>query len=129
MYFWCHRFDRKHNENIFKDSLLMTDLVDDIMYLLSPQEAPRKPPGSPREATKNFRAEILTIFSLLFWPKLWHQKDISKLTDLYFQPISYSQSRSAHTINQCKSRISRIFLSSFSFVYFLSFFFKFKVFN
>ena len=28
----------------------MTDLVDDIMYLLSPQEAPGKPPGSPREA-------------------------------------------------------------------------------
>ena len=28
-------------------------------YLLSPQEAPRKPPGSPQEATKNFRAEIL----------------------------------------------------------------------
>ena len=26
-------------------------------------------PGSPQEATKNFRAEILTIFLLLFWSK------------------------------------------------------------
>ena len=32
---------------------------------------------------KTFRAEILTIFSLLFWSKQWHQKDISKLTYLY----------------------------------------------
>ena len=43
---------------------------------------PKKVPGSPQDATKNFRAEILAIFTVLFWSKLWHQKDISKLTDL-----------------------------------------------
>ena len=42
-----------------------------------------KSPESPQVSKKNFRAEILTIFSLLFWSKRWHQKDISKLTDLY----------------------------------------------
>ena len=46
-------------------------------------ESPKKLPRSPQEATKNFRAEILTIFLLLFWLKRWHQKDISKLTDLW----------------------------------------------
>ena len=34
-------------------------------------------------SVKKFRAKILTIFSLLFWSKRWHQKDISKLTDLW----------------------------------------------
>ena len=28
------------------------------------------------------RAEILEIFSLVFWSKLWHQTDILNLTDL-----------------------------------------------
>ena len=37
-------------------------LIDDIMYI---PKKPKKLPGS----YKNFRAEILTIFSLLFWSK------------------------------------------------------------
>ena len=28
-------------------------------------------------------AEIIKKISLVFWSKRWHQKDISKLTDLY----------------------------------------------
>jgi hypothetical protein len=38
------------------------------------QTASGKPPGS----YKKFQEEILTIDSLLFWSKRWHQKDISK---------------------------------------------------
>ena len=55
-------------------------LVYDITYL-----APRKPkklPGSPQEATKKFRAEILEIILLVFRMKLSFHKDIIKLTDL-----------------------------------------------
>ena len=39
-------------------------------------------PGTPQEATKKFRAEILTIFFSLFWSKRWPKKDILKLSDL-----------------------------------------------
>ena len=49
-----------------------------------------KSPGSPQEATKNFRAEILAIFSLLFWSKRWNQKDISKLTDLWSSTLAFT---------------------------------------
>ena len=41
-------------------------LVNDITKF---PESPKKLPGSPQEATKNFRTEILTIFSLLFGSK------------------------------------------------------------
>ena len=47
----------------------------------------RKPKGSPKEAIKTLRAEIPTIFALLFWYKRCHQKDILKLTDLYFKDL------------------------------------------
>ena len=30
-----------------------------------------------------FQGRICQIFSLVFWSKGWHQKDILKLTDLY----------------------------------------------
>ena len=43
---------------------------------------PKKLPGSPQKATKNFRAEILKYFLLVFWKKFSDQKDILKLTDL-----------------------------------------------
>jgi hypothetical protein len=33
---------------------------------MKPTGSPKKLPGSPHEATKNFRAEILTIFSCYF---------------------------------------------------------------
>ena len=82
MSFWCHRLVQNSNENIIRISALKAFiaslglpvgfLINDITY-----------PGSPQEATKKFRAKILTIFLLIFWSKRWHQKDISKLTDLY----------------------------------------------
>ena len=54
---------------------LSGDLVNKI-------RKPKKLAGSPKEALKTFRAEILTIFLLVYWSKRWHQKDISKLTNL-----------------------------------------------
>ena len=60
-------------------------------------------PGSPQEATKNFRAEILTIFSLLFWSKRWHQKDILKLTDLYQKHPKYLSTYSADMPKSAKA--------------------------
>ena len=78
MSFWCHRFDQNSNENIVRISALKFfvafegfpgsfwglpgDLVSNIIII-------RKPTGSRQEATKNFKAEILTLFSLLFWSK------------------------------------------------------------
>ena len=68
MSFWCHRFDQTSNENIVRISALEFfvaswglpgDLVSNII-------SPKKLPGSPKEAIKTFRAEILTI-SLLFF--------------------------------------------------------------
>ena len=98
MSFGFHRFDQNSNKNIVNISALnvfvaswglpwsflglfwnlLGNIINKKAYR-KPQKASRK----PQEATKNFRAEILTIFSLLFWSKRWHQKDISKLTDLY----------------------------------------------
>ena len=45
---------------------------------------PKKLPGSPQKATKNFRAEIQKSFTVrtVFWMKLIFHKDILKLTDL-----------------------------------------------
>jgi len=48
------------------------------------------------------RAEILKKISLVFWSKRWHQKDILKLTDLYFFPIALGS-------NSLWSRIHEIF--------------------
>ena len=45
--------------------LLVTSLI--MVLLTRSLGSPRKLPGRPQEATKNFRAEILTLFSLLFW--------------------------------------------------------------
>ena len=46
---------------------------------------PKKLPGSPQEAAKNFRAEILKYFLLVFWMKQIFHKDILNLTDLQRQ--------------------------------------------
>ena len=73
---YCKDFCPESFQSFLGASLLMRLLTK------SPGN-PKKLPGSPQEATKNFRADILTIFSLLYWSKRWHQKDISKLTDLY----------------------------------------------
>ena len=45
------------------------DLVSNIINKEAYRN-PKKLPGSSREATKKFRAEILTIFLFLFWSKL-----------------------------------------------------------
>ena len=82
MSFWCYRLDQNSNKSIVRISALkffvasqrlLGDLVSNIINkkaYMKPPKASRKPPG----ATKNFRAEILTIFLLLFWSKQWHQK-------------------------------------------------------
>ena len=96
MSFWCHRFDQNSNEYIVRISALKFfvpslglpgsflglpgDLVSNIIIR---KPTPKKLPGSPQEGTKNFRAEILEIISLVFWKKLSFHKDIIKLTDLY----------------------------------------------
>ena len=53
---------------------LPRDLVSNITNKES-YKTPKKLPGNPKKAIKIFRAEILTIFSLLFWlkpgPKLY----------------------------------------------------------
>jgi hypothetical protein len=38
-------------------------------FTRKPIGSPKKLPGSPKEAVKTFRAEILTIFLLVFWSK------------------------------------------------------------
>jgi hypothetical protein len=43
--------------------------LETVLGFLGPTGSPKKLPGSLKEAIKNFRAEILTIFSLLFWSK------------------------------------------------------------
>ena len=61
---------------------MFCSFLEDLVSNIINKEAYRKPkklPGSPQEATKNFRAEII---SLLFWEKLIFHKDIIKLTDL-----------------------------------------------
>ena len=58
-------------------------LVSNIMnWIRKPTRITKKLLGSPKEDIKTFWAEILTIFSLPFWSKRKHQKDVSKLTDL-----------------------------------------------
>ena len=84
MSFWCHRLNQKTNENIVRISALKVfiaslglpgsflGLPGDLVTNIINDEAYRKPPKlpeSPQEATKNFRADILTLFSLLFWSK------------------------------------------------------------
>jgi len=85
VFFWCHHFDQKSNENILRISALKVFIASlglsvgfliNHMYLLS---KPKKLSGSPQEAIKHFRAEI---FLLLFWDKLIFHKDIIKLSDL-----------------------------------------------
>ena len=97
MSFWCHRFDQNSNENIVRISALkffvaswglpgsFLGLPGDLVSNIINKEAyrsPKKLSGSPKEAIKTFRVEILTIFSLVFWKKFLHQKDILILTDL-----------------------------------------------
>ena len=78
MSFWCHRFDQNSKKNIIRISALKFFVVSfglpgsfwglpyQWYHLLSLQEAP--------ESHKKFKAEILIIFSLLFWSKWWHQR-------------------------------------------------------
>jgi hypothetical protein len=97
MSFWCHRLDHNSNKNIVMISALkyfvaswglpgsFLGLAGDLLGNIINKEAYRKPQKAsrkPMEAIKTFRAEILTIFLLLFWTKRCHQKDISKLTDI-----------------------------------------------
>ena len=42
-------------------------LPGDLVSNMINKKAYRKPQGSPKEALKTFRAEILTIFLFLFW--------------------------------------------------------------
>ena len=51
---------------------------------------PKKLPGSPQKATKNFRAEIRKYFRWYFWMKLIFHKDILKLTDLLVERVENS---------------------------------------
>ena len=84
MSLWCHRFDQNSNENIVRISALKVfvaswgllgsfmELPRDLVSNIINKEAYRKPKdlsGSPKEALKTFRAEILTIFLLVFWSK------------------------------------------------------------
>ena len=81
MSFWCHRFDQNSNENIVKIPALKFfvaswgfpgscfGLSGDLVSNIINKETYRKPqklPGSPKEAIKNFRAEILTIVRCYF---------------------------------------------------------------
>ena len=95
MSFWCHRLDQNSNENILRISALKVFIaslglpgsflgfpVGFLIYDITNTKSPGSPknlPESPQEATKNFGAEILTIFSLTFC-KI--DKFILSLTDL-----------------------------------------------
>ena len=78
-----YRFFQNSNENIVRISALKVfipflGLLGSFLRLPGkPTGSLKKIPGSPQAAIKTFRAEILTIFSLLFW------KIILSLTDLY----------------------------------------------
>ena len=52
------------------------------------QEAQKSFQEAHRKLQKKFRAEILTIFSLLIWYKRWQQKVISKFN----WPLGYKSS-------------------------------------
>ena len=83
MSFWCHRFDQKTNENIVRISALKVFiaslgflgsfmglsvgfLIDDIMYLLSPQEAQKSFQEAPRKLQKISGQKSLQYFSCYF---------------------------------------------------------------
>ena len=53
---------------------LPVDFLIKMILLTKSPGSPKKLPGSPQEATKNFRAEILTLFSLLFRSKRSHKR-------------------------------------------------------
>ena len=70
MSFWCHCLDQNSNKNIVRISGLeffeaTWGLPGDSVSNIFNKEAYR----NPKEPTKTFRAEIPTIFSLLFWSK------------------------------------------------------------
>ena len=52
----------------------------------------------PQEGTKNFRAEILEIISLVFWKKLSFHKDIIKSTDLYPDVMNKAETISVSSV-------------------------------
>ena len=56
---------------------LRTSVFSDLWYYLH-----TKSPGSPRKATKIFRAKIYTIFLLLLWENRCRHKFILSLSDL-----------------------------------------------
>jgi hypothetical protein len=65
--------DQNSNENIVRISALsFFGLYGDLVRNIINKEAyrnPKKLQGRPKEAIKTFRAEILTIFPVLFWSK------------------------------------------------------------
>ena len=82
---YCQDFCPEILCSFLEASWALFGLPGDLVSNIINKEAyrnPKKLPGSPQEDTKNSRAETPSIFSLLFWSKRWHQKDISKLTDL-----------------------------------------------
>jgi hypothetical protein len=73
MSFWCHRFDQNCNENIVRISALTFFVASWGLSgsFLGPTgyRKPQKASRKPNEAIRNFMAEIIRIFSLLFWSK------------------------------------------------------------
>ena len=80
MSFWCYRLDQNSNENVVKilpsnlcsflgASWKLFGLSGDLVSNILNKEGywkPKKLPGSPQEATKNFRAEFQKYFRWYF---------------------------------------------------------------
>ena len=92
MSFWCHRLDQNMQQQKYCKDFCPESFCNflgaswklfgvPVGFLISMILCTSS--GNPKNATKNFRTEILTIFLWLLWSKRWNQKDISKLTDLY----------------------------------------------
>ena len=78
MSFWCNKFHQNSNKNIerifaLKFFVASWVLLRDLVSNINDQKAHRKLQGN-KGNYENFRAEILTIFLLLFWSKRWHFK-------------------------------------------------------
>ena len=87
MSFWCHRLDPKYQRKNLTNSALQNEKwsnhrIKAFYNVFNTLDSPYNHILLISPLFK-FYGRNCQIFSLVFWSKRWHQKDILKLTDLY----------------------------------------------
>ena len=87
MSFWCHRLDPKYQRKNLTNSALKNEKwsnhrIKAFYNVFNTLDSPYNHILLISPLFK-FYGRNCQIFSLVFWSKRWHQKDILKLTDLY----------------------------------------------